>query len=67
MAQVTASGWPSSRRIRGTCAEMPKPRFAVIPARSSIAARRAITFSTPCSASAKLDQGRMICPEIAGS
>jgi hypothetical protein len=53
--------------MRGTMAEMPKPRLAVMPARNSIAARRAITFSTPCSASAKLDHGRMIWPEIAGS
>ena len=53
--------------IIGTCALMPKPRLAVMPAFSSRAARRAMTFSTPCSANLKLDQGRMIWPEIAGS
>ena len=48
-------------------AEMPKPRLAVWPARSSIAARRAMIFSMPCSARLKLSHGRMTSPEIAGS
>ena len=67
IAQVTARGQPSSSRIRGTIEQIPNPRLAVIPSCSSIAARRATIFSTPCSARLKLDHGRMISPEIAGS
>ena len=67
MTQVTAPARPSSSRMRGTSTEMPKPRFAALPAESSMAARRAMTFSASKAAGAKLSSGRRISPLIAGS
>ena len=57
ITQVTAPCRPSSIRMRGTLAEMPKPILTASPSRSSCATRRAITLATPNSGVSKDDSG----------
>ena len=67
ITQVTSPCRPSSSRMRGTLAEMPKPRLTALPASSSCATRRAMTFWMLNSGTRKLSSGRKISPEMAGS
>src|SRR5690606_22677856 len=67
ITQVTAPCRPSSRRIRGTLAEMPKPRLTALPVSNSSATRRAMTFWMLNSGTRNVSSGRKISPEMAGS
>ena len=67
ITQVTLPCWPSSSRMRGTFAEMPKPILTAMPSRSSMATRRAITFWMFISGVRNDDSGRNTSPEMAGS
>ena len=67
IVQVT---WPcrsSSTRMRGISAETPKPSAATSPTASSIAARRAITFSMPNGAASSAPRSTLTSPDKAGS
>ena len=65
--QVTAPCAPSSNRMRGTLAAMPKPMLAAIPQVSSMATRRAMTFSGPNSGTVNASSGCTASPQMEGS
>ena len=67
ITQVTSPCRPSSIRMRGTLAEMPKPMLTASPWRSSRATRRAMTLETSKAGTSKDDSGRKTSPEMAGS
>ena len=62
IVQVTWPCRPSSIRMRGTSAETPKPSAATSPTASSIAARRAITFSMPNGSASSAPRSTLTSP-----